>query len=85
MYGSILSLGTIFPRTLPREDTGTHPRAENIDNVPAMMQIFSMQTLAGRQKFTTLVVASAQNLNCINKISYKKFWCKKYSGFNPQH
>ena len=71
MYGSILSLGTVFPRTLPREDTGTHPRAENIDNVPAMMQIFSMQTLAGRQKIITLIVPSRQNLNFINKKTYK--------------
>ena len=38
LIGPILSLGTVFPRTLPREDTGTHPHAENIDNVPAMMQ-----------------------------------------------
>ena len=37
VYGSILSLGTVFLRTLPREDTGTHPHAENIDNVPAKM------------------------------------------------
>ena len=71
MYGSILSLGTVFPRTLPREDTGTHPRAENINNVPAMMQIYSMQTLAGRQNVITLVVPSGQNLNTINKRSYK--------------
>ena len=32
VYVLILSLGTVFPRTLPREDTGTHPRAGNIDN-----------------------------------------------------
>ena len=44
MYGSILTLGTVFPRTLPREDTGTHPRAENIDNVPAMMHISTANT-----------------------------------------
>ena len=73
MYGSILSLGTVFPRTLPREDTGTHPRAENIDNVPAMMHGFSMQTLAGRQKVLTLNVPSGQNFNFINKIFYKQF------------
>ena len=73
MYGSILSLGTVFPRTLPREDTGTHPRAENIDNVPAMMHKFPMQTLADRQNVSTLVVPSRQNLNYINKILYKQF------------
>ena len=73
MYGSILSLGTVFPRTFPREDTGTHPRAENIDNVPAMMQKFPMQTLADRQNVSTLVVPSKQNLNYINKILYKQF------------
>ena len=68
MYGSILSLGTVFPRTLPREDTGTHPRAENIDNVPAMMQNFPTYTLADRQNVITLVVPSRQNLKYINKI-----------------
>ena len=75
MYGSILSLGTVFPRTLPREDTGTHPHAENIDNdnVPAMMQNFPMPTLADRQNDSTLVVPSRQNLNYINKILYKQF------------
>ena len=73
MYGSILSLGTVIPRTLPREDTGTHPHAENIDNVPAMMQKFPMQTLADRQNVSTLVVPSRQNLNYINKILYKQF------------
>ena len=73
MYGSILPLGTVFPHTLPREDTGTHPRAENIDNVPAMMQKFPMQTLADRQNVSTLVVPSRQNLNYINKILYKQF------------
>ena len=73
MYGPILSLGTVFPHTLPREDTGTHPYAENIDNVPAIMQKFPMQTLADRQNVSTLVVPSRQNLNYINKILYKQF------------
>ena len=53
-YFSVHSLG----RT-----SGTHPRAENIDNVPAMMQINSMQTFAGKQNSITLVVPSGQNLN----------------------
>ena len=73
MYGTILSLRTVFPRTLPREDTGTHPRAESVDNVPAMMQKFPMQTLADRQNVGALVVPSRQNLNYINKILYKQF------------
>ena len=73
VYGSILSLGTVFPRTLPREDTGTHPRAENIVNVPAVIQIFPMQTLAGRSNVITVDIPSGQHLKCINKILYKQF------------
>ena len=31
------SLGTVFPRTLPRESIGNTPSRRNIDNAPAMM------------------------------------------------
>ena len=65
--------GQYFPVHSLGRISGTHPRAENIDNVPAMMQINSMQTFAGKQNGITLVVPSRQNLNNINKRSYKQF------------
>ena len=58
--------GQYFPVHSLWRISGTHPRAENIDNVPAMMQINSMQTFAGKQNGITLVVPSRQNLNNIN-------------------
>ena len=36
------SLGTVFPRTLPRENIGNTSSRENIYNAPAMMQSGSM-------------------------------------------
>ena len=65
--------GQYFPVHSLGRISGTHPRAENIDNVPAMMQINSTQTFAGKQNGITLVVPSRQNLNNINKRSYKQF------------
>ena len=51
--------------------SGTHPPAENIDDFPEMMQIFSMQTFAGRQHVIALDIPSRQNLKFINKKTYK--------------
>ena len=79
MSNSIPAPRGVRINTVPRDVhslgriSGTHPRAENIDNVPAMMQIFSMQTLEGRQTVVTLDVSFGQNFNFINKILYKQF------------
>ena len=50
------SLGSVFPVHSLGRILGTHPRAGNIDNAPAMMKVAHWWYIAGKQNVKTMAV-----------------------------